>query len=431
MWVKAWSEVAWGDRGRALAGLVLDNADMLFAPPPSTVSNSQPPQTAGEFEKIKGAESGAASELLGLLSRIHHLASHLRTVVVSDRVGDLPDDSDSATNYTVARVGPLEAAPARELLATLAPSIEAAGVADAIVAECGGFPVALRAVAQTVANGSAMPAEILDALSAAAPPNPAAVVTVCMKVYHSSSSTGGSEWVLSRLLPLTLLPGTFSADAAAAVLNSSLSPAVDASAAEQRVTETAATLRRLSLRGLLQEASAIDGRQRWRMPCAVRLAVEAVLRTSSGGDGSISDFVAERNALARLLSSTATAAQRLFHERAAGWVGGALFEPVASLVDPVVEWLASGVVEAPVRSELSGVTTSCRALLTCELPRRQHRELAEAVAKAVGSGHAKLGAAWAMSREGKVELSAARALAGQPHVLSTAFFYSPLSKQPH
>lgn len=54
----------------------------------------------------------------------------------------------------------------------------------------------------------------------------------------------------------------------------------------------------------------------------------------------------------------------------------------------------------------------CRSLLAVELPLRLHRDLAEGVLEVVGGGRAKVGAAWALSRE-RGALGAALALATQ------------------
>lgn len=130
-------------------------------------------------------------------------------------------------------------------------------------------------------------------------------------------------------------------------------------------------LRQLAVRGLLQEADAMNGQQRWRMLPAVRRAVENILRPGSGGNSGSSDTSGpEWPALVHLLASSTAAAHRLFHDRAAGWVGAALFEAVAPLAAPIAAWLATpGSMPNSVRNELLQVrwlhAQRCGALLCC------------------------------------------------------------------
>lgn len=378
VWIRVWYDALAASGG--LVGVVLDHMDSLLGR-----ANSDGGDSPGGDD---------AQEVWHFLAGIQNMAPTLRMLLTSRSAKAVP----SSSRYLRVVVGALEASAARELLCCVAPNLRGGSykdIVDKLVSECGGFPIALRAVANVLGAGRCAPADLLAELAAAEAGDAEAVVSACLR----RSWCPKHSPLLHRLAALN---GAFDEQAASAVLEGAVP---DSRAAFQ-------SLRALAAAGLLQECRR-GGAANWYMTpalrqCASTGSIDTEAGTSNQAGNEVRDAVGR--SLLALLCGRVTLSQNLLHERVAGWAAAALMSGIGPLLDGVLCWASDSLAA---HSQLAGSSevvkliqlAECRAVLAALVSADMQQRLAglavsaaELTADGQLQGRARVAAAAASAR---------------------------------
>ena len=391
MWLKSWHD-AQATAGSP-AGLVLDHMDRLLDFEAEALGEEEK-----EEEEDYEGERMVPGGLWELLAKIQSVAPLLRLVITSREADTMPD---SAKYFRVV-VGALEAEAAMELLCSVAPVLndpKHSSAVQQLVPECGGLPHALRAVAQVLGSGGLSPEELLDNLAQLESSSAIGVVSTCLQ----QPWYPGHFELMGRLVAI---PGSFSAETAAAVLAKTF-------AGGKRTPAQA--LRALAASGLLQESEHM-GEVHWTVQPSLR---ECVSLGTAEDQASASASILR--CLLGLLAEKVSQAQTLLHERVAGWASAHVMAKLSNIIAAVLPWLESSVSPPTAENAADLVRIlECRAALSlvvsCECHTRLARatiSIAENTAPSDLQGRAQVAAAVATGRgEGGPREALAQALAG-------------------
>ena len=390
MWLKSWHD-AQATAGSP-AGLVLDHMDRLLDLEAEALGEEEEEDEGYEGERM------VAGGLWELLAKIQSVAPLLRLVITSREADTMPD---SAKYFRVV-VGALEAEAAMELLCSVSPVLnnpKHSSAVQQLVPECGGLPHALRAVAQVLGSGGLSPEELLDYLAHLESSSATAVVSACLQ----QPWYPGHNDLIGRLVAI---PGSFSAETAAAVLGKAFSGGK---------RTPAQALRALAAAGLLQESEHM-GEVHWTVQPFIR---ECVPLGTEEDQASASAAVVR--CLLGLLAEKVSQAQTLLHERVAGWASADVMAKLSNIIAAVLPLLESSA-SPPTEEDAADLVRilECRAALSLALSCECHTRLARAATSFAENaapsdlqGRAQVAAAVATGRgEGGPHEALAQAVAG-------------------